>query len=87
MPEAPRSGGSRRRLSLTVPSTVAPELSTIAARQLSEGYRILTIGLRDKVPVTLDLKARQSARASRDKVPVDNSNYPQRIGWQPSIRA
>ena len=59
----------------------------MSARQLSEDYRTLTIGLRDKVPVAFDDTARQSARAKRDKVPVDNFSYPLRIGSRLSIRA
>ena len=43
MPKAPRSGGSRRRPSLTVPSTVALALSTGSGNQLQEDsfYRII----------------------------------------------
>ncbi len=45
--------------------------------KLSESYRFLTIGLRDKVAVPFCPKARQSGRAKRDKVAVDNYLIPQ----------
>jgi hypothetical protein len=47
MPKAPRSGGSRRRPSLTVTSTVALVLSTESSDQLQEDsfYRIHIGGL------------------------------------------
>ena len=41
-------------------------------RYRKKDYRVLTIGLRDKVHVVLGGKARQSARGKRDKVHVKN---------------
>ena len=51
-----------------------PQAGVANYRYLTTGF--LTIGLCDKVIVVFGGKARQSDRAGRDKVIVDNSFYP-----------
>jgi hypothetical protein len=58
--------------------------STRPRGQTTGGYRFLTIGLREKVPVVFAPETGESARGFREKVPVDNYLFTQAYA-QPAL--